>query len=78
MIARDDNALLQFLRPTSSHARQLAADVDTGRLVARTRSRLARVCTGMPGDLFEQLVQDVVRFKIKWDEPRHASLFDRA
>lgn len=77
MIARDDNTLLQFLRPTSTHVRPSRADVDLGRLVARTRSRLAGVCADMPKELFEQLVTDVVQFKVKWEEPQHPSLFDR-
>ena len=77
MIASDDNTLLQFLRPTSIPVLPSRADVDLGRLVARTRSRLAGVCADMPNELFEQLVMDVVQFKVKWAEPHHPSLFDR-
>ena len=78
MIARDDNTLLQFLRPAPTPLRQPIADDDMGGLIARTRSRLAGVCTDMPRELFEQLVMDVVQFKVKWNEPHHPSLFDRA
>jgi len=78
MIARDDNTLLQFLRPTAMRGRQSVASLDLGALIARTRSRLAGVCAEMPRDLFDQLVMDVVQFKVKWEDPRHPSLFDRA